>query len=133
MFIGSLKPEQQHALSRIVRFIAEVDDDDDFREDVLCATLLEESSLQEVPLPAESLEDALSLVEVFDEASAAKALILESFGVALSDNYAHPKELEVINALAAKLGVEEEWVEHARDYVQRVLDLQIEAHRLLTE
>lgn len=132
MYIALLDPDQQQALCRILLFVANVDGIEDHREDALNAALLEESSLDEIPQAAADMDEVKSLLSGFKDRHAGRALLLEAFGVALADAVVHPKELEVIRAIAAEVGVDEAWLERARDYVQRALELQHEGRELLS-
>lgn len=131
MFIRTLNPEQQEALCRIVRFIAEVDGEQDARETLVSAALLAESSLSAVPEKAADLDEAIQLAGRFSDSTSRRALILECLGVALADQVAHPAEIEAIHSLSEALQLSDSWVEQARDYVQRQLDMQREGAELL--
>lgn len=130
MFIGMLNDEQQDALCRIAQFLSKVDGVEDHREEALTAALLEESRLDAVP-PAAEADDLEGLLERFDTPTARHAALLESLGVVLADQVITHEEMLAIDLMAKKLEVEPEWVERARDFVQRTLEIQREGRELL--
>lgn len=132
MFIPMLTPEQQEALCRIIRFVARIDDDNPIRGDVLISKLQQESILTEIPPPAKDLDEVKTYLPVFNTPLAKRALLFECFGVALADMVAHPEEMEFINTVSKELGIDQEWTDRARDYVQRAIEIQREGQDLLT-
>ena len=132
MFIPMLTPEQQEALCRIVRFVANVDDDNPYRGDVLALKLQQESILTEIPPAAANLDEVKGYLPIFNTPLSARALVLESLGVALADQVVHPDELKAIEAIAQGLGLDSAWTERARDYVQRAIEIQREGQEILT-
>ncbi len=131
MFIPMLTPEQQEALCRIVRFVARIEEDNPVRGDILITKLRQETVLTEIPEPAKDLDEVKTLLPVFNTPLAARALLLECFGVALADLVGHPDEVSVIEAIGDGLGIEHDWLERARDYVQRAIEIQREGQDLL--
>lgn len=132
MFIAMLTTKQQEALCKVVQYIAEVDGNVDYREKLLISALLEESALDEIPAAAKDMDEVKELLGRFDAKVAKRALLLESIGVALADDVVHPTEIRVIEELADGMGISRDWLDSARDYVQRALDVQREANDLLT-
>jgi hypothetical protein len=131
MFIPMLTPEQQEALCRIVRFVARIDDNNPVRGDVLVAKLEQESLLTEIPPPAADMDEVKRHLDVFNTPLSKRALVLECLGVALADLVAHPDEVKAIEAIGEGLGLDGAWVERARDYVQRAIEVQREGQDLL--
>ncbi len=131
MFIPMLTPEQQEALCRIVRFVARIDDDNPVRGDILVTKLQQESILTEIPPPAKDLEEVKTYLPSFNTPLSQRALLLECLGVALADMVAHPDEVAAIDTISDGLGVERDWTNRARDYVQRAIEIQREGQDLL--
>lgn len=131
MFIPMLTPEQQEALCRIVRFVARIDDDNPVRGDVLQTKLQQESLLTEIPPPAADLEEVKGYLDTFNTPLSKRALVLECLGVALADLVAHPDEVKAIETIGDGLGLDRAWLDRARDYVQRAIEIQREGQELL--
>ncbi len=132
MFIGMLGKEQQEALASILQYVAKLDGENDAREDLLIKALLAESGLASVPEVAADQDAVEALLGRFDTDLAKRALLLESLGVALADDVLHENEIKAILAMADALNVDRAWVDRARDYVQRMLDLQREGVALVS-
>lgn len=131
MFIGILNQEQRENLCRIVQYIASCDGETHAQEAAITGALALETGLDEVPSSAADLDEVEGLLKAFDAPHTRRALVLESLGVALADANLHPEELKVIQAMAKGLELDEAWVETARDYVQRAIDLQREGAELV--
>jgi len=131
MFISLLSKDQQEALCAIIQFVARIDGENDAREELLVSALLTESNLDAIPPVAADQDAVEALLGRFDTPVAKHALLLETLGVALADNILHETEVKAILAISDAMKIERTYVERARDFVQRSLDMQREGSELL--
>jgi len=127
MFLHILNDRQQKAFLALARQFIEADQNLSAGEQNLLELMYAETGLPfETELPTGNLE---SLLQEFDSRQARSAVLLELIGVGHADDDFHPEESQFIGKAAAAFGVPDERVAQMESWVQRQLQLALEAEQ----
>jgi hypothetical protein len=127
MFLHLLNDRQQKAFLTLARQFIEADENLSAGEQNLLELMYAETGLPfETELPA---GDMKALLQEFDNRQVRSAVILELIGVGHADDEFHPEESQFIRNVATAFGVPNERVEQMESWVQRQLQLALEAEQ----
>lgn len=127
MFLHILNDQQQKAFLALARQFIEADKNLAEGERNLLELMYAETGQSfDAELPA---GDTNALLQAFDSRQARSAVLLELIGVGHADDEFHPEESQFIRSVAAAFGVTEERIAQMESWVQRQLQLAVEAEQ----
>ncbi|HTV17926.1 MAG TPA: TerB family tellurite resistance protein [Polyangiaceae bacterium] len=129
MFLHLLKGPEREAFAGLAKHLVGADEDESVAEARALSAMDVELGLSVASVPAAS--PTPDLLATFESPTARAAVVLELLGLAYVDGHYHPNETQLIESIAAELGVSERRLGQMEDWVQREMSLVTEAEQLI--
>jgi uncharacterized tellurite resistance protein B-like protein len=132
MLLNLLSEEQKITFTRTALLVMSADGKNSDRELAFIDDAAREMELDELPSPAESLDEVLGLLDSMNTPLSQRVFLLELAGVAMADRILDPSEAEILQAVSDCFGVQDATLQKLIGLADRAITLADEALVLIS-